>query len=87
MTVRNLITALLMGSSLLAQTPDEAWPTYNGDYSGRRFSGLTPGKYGQRGEAGARVGYEGDERGDRLRGPDLGNAADAGRGTLLHVAG
>ncbi len=41
MTVRNLITALLMGSSLLAQTPDEAWPTYNGDYSGRRFSGLT----------------------------------------------
>lgn len=27
--------------ALLLQTPTSAWPTYNGDYSGRRFSPLT----------------------------------------------
>ena len=27
--------------SLLSHPPIDAWPTYNGDYSGRRFSTLT----------------------------------------------
>jgi alcohol dehydrogenase (cytochrome c) len=40
-----LIPAALMGQmldpSLLLKPPTNAWPTYNGDYTGRRFSPLT----------------------------------------------
>src|SRR5215467_2852584 len=35
-----LFAQLLKPSDLLKQ-PTDAWPTYNGDYSGRRFSSLT----------------------------------------------
>jgi alcohol dehydrogenase (cytochrome c) len=33
--------AQMLGSELLTKPPTDAWPTYNGDYSGRRFSTLT----------------------------------------------
>ena len=31
----------LLDPSLLLKPPTNAWPTYNGDYSGRRFSTLS----------------------------------------------
>ena len=31
----------IIDSARLAQPPTDSWPTYNGDYSGRRFSPLT----------------------------------------------
>src|SRR6266513_2409331 len=33
-------------TSSLAQPPSTSWPTYNGDYSGRRFSPLTTINHG-----------------------------------------
>ena len=40
-----LVPALLFSQALdpglLLKPPMDAWPTYNGDYSGRRFSPLT----------------------------------------------
>ncbi len=41
MTTRILIAALMLAGWLPAQPLVDAWPTYNGDYSGRRFSPLT----------------------------------------------
>ena len=45
MTSLLLIPALLLAQGLdpkaLLQQPTSTWPTYNGDYSGRRFSPLT----------------------------------------------
>src|SRR5438309_36729 len=43
---KHMIAAVLVAlaaASLAAQTaaPTDAWPTYNGDFSGRRFSPLT----------------------------------------------
>ncbi len=34
-------SAQMLGPELLTKPPTDAWPTYNGDYSGRRFSTLT----------------------------------------------
>jgi acido-empty-quinoprotein group A len=36
-----LLSAQTLDPSLLLKPPTEAWPTYNGDYSGRRFSPLS----------------------------------------------
>jgi alcohol dehydrogenase (cytochrome c) len=36
-----VLAVLCGGLSLLAQTPTDSWPTYHGDFSGRRFSPLT----------------------------------------------
>jgi glucose dehydrogenase len=50
MTLRRLLSSLLLSLAAYAQglppgtllkQPSDAWPTYNGDYSGRRFSPLT----------------------------------------------
>ena len=35
------LSAQLLDPALLAKPATNAWPTYNGDYSGRRFSTLT----------------------------------------------
>ena len=36
------LVAFLVSRALLAQAPPkDAWPTYNGDYSGRRYSTLS----------------------------------------------
>ena len=35
-----LLPAQMLDPSLLLKQPTDAWPTYNGDYSGRRFSTL-----------------------------------------------
>jgi alcohol dehydrogenase (cytochrome c) len=37
----SLLPAQLLDPSLLLKQPTNAWPTYNGDYSGRRFSPLS----------------------------------------------
>ena len=34
----SLLTAQSLDPKLLLKPPSEAWPTYNGDYSGKRFS-------------------------------------------------
>src|SRR5580698_9555231 len=34
-------SAQILSPELLTKPPTDAWPTYNGDYSGRRFSTLT----------------------------------------------
>jgi len=36
-----ILPAQLLDPSLLTKPATDAWPTYNGDYSGRRFSTLT----------------------------------------------
>src|SRR5207237_10391066 len=50
MNLRQLVLCLTLGSAASAQLldpakllkpPTDSWPTYNGDYSGRRFSTLT----------------------------------------------
>src|SRR5208282_2980904 len=38
--IRLLACCLLLTSLGTAQGPTDSWPTYNGDYSGRRFSSL-----------------------------------------------
>ena len=35
------LAAQAVDPAKLAQPPTDSWPTYNGDYSGRRFSPLT----------------------------------------------
>lgn len=35
------LAAQMLDPELLRKPPTDAWPTYNGDYSGRRFSPLT----------------------------------------------
>ncbi|HYM26404.1 MAG TPA: acido-empty-quinoprotein group A [Vicinamibacterales bacterium] len=43
MRTRNVVFAaswLLCGAALVAQTPVDSWPTYHGDWSGRRYSAL-----------------------------------------------
>jgi glucose dehydrogenase len=36
-----LLSSQTLDPGLLFKAPTAAWPTYNGDYSGRRFSPLT----------------------------------------------
>ena len=36
-----LLTAQSLDPKLLLKPATDAWPTYNGDYSGKRFSPLT----------------------------------------------
>src|SRR5581483_11211401 len=36
-----LLCGQMLDPSLLLKPPTNAWPTYNGDYTGRRFSPLT----------------------------------------------
>jgi alcohol dehydrogenase (cytochrome c) len=36
-----VLPAQILDPSLLLKPPTNAWPTYNGDYSGRRFSPLS----------------------------------------------
>ena len=40
MTFRSNLVLILAPALLLGQIPADRWPTYNGDYSGRRFSAL-----------------------------------------------
>ena len=40
MLTKTWISLLLLASAGLAQIPNDAWPMYNGDFSGRRFSSL-----------------------------------------------
>jgi acido-empty-quinoprotein group A len=44
MRIRTAIAALAVSSALMvvtaAQTPNDSWPTYHGDFSGRRYSSL-----------------------------------------------
>jgi len=37
----SLLSAQMLDPALLSKLPTDAWPTYNGDYSGRRFSPLS----------------------------------------------
>ena len=41
LTPLTLSAQFFLDPALLTKPPTDAWPTYNGDYSGRRFSTLT----------------------------------------------
>jgi len=41
MLVRLAVIGQMLDPALLLKPPTDAWPTYNSDYSGRRFSTLT----------------------------------------------
>jgi hypothetical protein len=53
----------LLPKKLLEQ-PTDSWPTYNGDYSGRRFSPLQADQFVKRAHARARLGDAVRRRGD-----------------------
>ena len=82
----------LTPATLLKQ-PTDAWPTYNGDYSGRRFSPLTQINSSQRphavaglGDALSRGGGGAEARGARRDRSDQVDAADGERHPVLHLA-